>query len=98
MIQICTATHGRKHVRSALGGIVHERTFKVTGMYYHSHLSCHRPQRSIERFTNTELTHVHLIHGLAEGNVRASERVYSERYSQRRTLYRPNIMKIPHTR
>ncbi|GFV59287.1 hypothetical protein TNCV_2340281 [Trichonephila clavipes] len=30
-------------------------------MQYHSHLSCQRPQRSMERFTNTELADMHLI-------------------------------------
>ncbi|GFU86279.1 hypothetical protein TNCV_369351 [Trichonephila clavipes] len=39
-------------------------------------------QRSMELFTNTELTGMHLICGLAEGNARAAERLYRERYLQ----------------
>ncbi|GFV50732.1 hypothetical protein TNCV_2213931 [Trichonephila clavipes] len=42
-------------------------------MHYRSHLSCHRPQRSMESFTNTELADIHQIYGLAEGNAPTTE-------------------------
>ena len=32
---------------------------------------------------NAELTDVHLIYGLVEGNAQATERLYHKRYSQR---------------
>ncbi|GFX15604.1 hypothetical protein TNCV_2130921 [Trichonephila clavipes] len=50
---------------------------------YRSYLSCHCPQRSMERFTNTELVDMHLIYGLAEGNARATESLCHKRYPQR---------------
>ncbi|GFS78084.1 hypothetical protein TNCV_4548731 [Trichonephila clavipes] len=59
------------------------RAFKETDMYYCNHLSCHHPQRSMERFTNTELVDMPLIYGLAEGNARAAERLYRKRLPQR---------------
>ncbi|GFT98277.1 hypothetical protein TNCV_2903791 [Trichonephila clavipes] len=52
-------------------------------MHYGSHLSCHHPQRSMERFTNTELADLHLIYRLAGGNARAADRVHHESYPQR---------------
>ncbi|GFS64684.1 hypothetical protein TNCV_4684811 [Trichonephila clavipes] len=39
----------------------------------------------MEHFTNAELAEMRLIYGLAEENVRAAERLYCERYSERET-------------
>ncbi|GFT91411.1 hypothetical protein TNCV_4285671 [Trichonephila clavipes] len=55
--------------------LVFTRAFKKTDM--HCHLSCHRRQRNLEHFTNSELA-VHLIYGLSEGNAQAAERLYRE--------------------
>ncbi|GFW91477.1 hypothetical protein TNCV_3376411 [Trichonephila clavipes] len=57
--------------------------FKETNMHYRSPLSRHRPQRSMEHYTNTELADVHLICELEKGNARVAERLYRERYPQR---------------
>ncbi|GFV65478.1 hypothetical protein TNCV_1737151 [Trichonephila clavipes] len=57
-----------------------------TDLHYRGHLSCHRTQSSMERFTNTKLADMQLIYGLAERNVRAAERLYRERYPQRDAL------------
>ncbi|GFW75110.1 hypothetical protein TNCV_448151 [Trichonephila clavipes] len=45
--------------------------------------SCHHLLRCGERFMNTQLTDMHLINGLAEGNARAAERLYHEMYPHR---------------
>ncbi|GFV59211.1 hypothetical protein TNCV_2339521 [Trichonephila clavipes] len=68
-IQICIATHGWKRLRSV---VLFRRAFKETDLHYHNHLSCHRPQRSMERFTNTELGDMPLIYGLTDGNARVA--------------------------
>ncbi|GFU65204.1 hypothetical protein TNCV_2134091 [Trichonephila clavipes] len=60
-----------------------ERTSEETEPHYRSHLSCHRPQSSMERFTNTKLEDMHMLYGLLEGNARAAERLYPEMYPQR---------------
>ncbi|GFW52818.1 hypothetical protein TNCV_2393971 [Trichonephila clavipes] len=73
------AIHGRKHLRSAQGSVVH-KSIGGDRLHYCSHLNCHRLQRSMERFTNTEPEDIHLIYGLAKGNARAAERLYRERY------------------
>ncbi|GFX81788.1 histone-lysine N-methyltransferase SETMAR [Trichonephila clavipes] len=52
-------------------------------MHYHSRLICHRQQRVMEHFINKDLADMHLIYELAEGNTRATERLYRERYPQR---------------
>ncbi|GFV86159.1 hypothetical protein TNCV_671561 [Trichonephila clavipes] len=62
------------------------RAFQETDIHYRNNLSCHHLQRSMERFTNTELTDMHLIYGLVEGNARAAERLYCERYLKRDVL------------
>ncbi|GFW72541.1 DUF4817 domain-containing protein [Trichonephila clavipes] len=59
------------------------RELKETDLHYLTFLSSHQPQRSMKRLTNTELANMHLIHGLSEGNARAAERLYRERYPQR---------------
>ena len=61
----------------ALIGIVHNG-IKEEDLQSLSHLSCDKLQRSIERFTNTEMTNVHLMCGLAEGNTRTAARMYRE--------------------
>ncbi|GFX75047.1 hypothetical protein TNCV_1846191 [Trichonephila clavipes] len=43
------------------------------------------PQRSMGGLANTNLTDAHLIKILVDGNARAIERLYSERYPQRDT-------------
>ncbi|GFT26536.1 hypothetical protein TNCV_3603831 [Trichonephila clavipes] len=58
------------------------RAFKGTDLHYRDCLRCHHPQRNMDRFTDTELADMHVIYGLAEGNVRAAERLDHERYPQ----------------
>ncbi|GFS62139.1 hypothetical protein TNCV_476881 [Trichonephila clavipes] len=65
-------------------------------MHCRSYLSCHRLQKSIERFTNTKLADMHLIYGLAEGNAREAKRLYRERYPQRDTPDRRMFAILPH--
>ena len=48
-----------------------------------NHLSCDRPQRSMDIFTNSELADMYLMYVLAEGNARAAARLYREKYPQR---------------
>ncbi|GFW63736.1 hypothetical protein TNCV_4940281 [Trichonephila clavipes] len=63
--QICKATHGRKRLRKAIGGIV-RRNIEEVDLHYRSHLIRYQPQRSMEPFTNTKMVDMHLIYGLAE--------------------------------
>ncbi|GFW51866.1 hypothetical protein TNCV_1187981 [Trichonephila clavipes] len=72
------ATHDYKRLHSVLGGVVHK---SIGGNRLH--LNYFRPQISMERFTNTELTDMHLIYGFSEGNARAEERLNCERHQQR---------------
>ncbi|GFT07618.1 storkhead-box protein 1 [Trichonephila clavipes] len=52
-------------------------------MHYRSHLTCRRPQRSMERFTNTKPADMHMIYGLVEENSQVAEKLYRERNPQR---------------
>ncbi|GFS79186.1 hypothetical protein TNCV_4408801 [Trichonephila clavipes] len=59
------------------------RGFKGTYLHYLSHLSCDHQRRSMERFTNTKLSGMSLINGLAEENARAAETLHRESYPQK---------------
>ncbi|GFV41880.1 hypothetical protein TNCV_2958961 [Trichonephila clavipes] len=62
------------------------RALEKIYLYYRNHFIFHRPQRSMECFTNTELADMHLIYVLPEGNARAAQdRLYRKRYPQRDT-------------
>ncbi|GFU25995.1 hypothetical protein TNCV_5104841 [Trichonephila clavipes] len=63
--------------------MVFTKALAETNPHYHSHLNCHRLQRSMKRFTSTKLTDMRLIYELAEGNAQAARRLYLARYSQR---------------
>ncbi|GFV63180.1 hypothetical protein TNCV_1022371 [Trichonephila clavipes] len=69
-----------------VGGVL--KTLEETYLHNHNHLSCHCLQRNMDRFTKFKLADMHLIYGLEEGNARAAERLYRERYPQREALER----------
>ncbi|GFU60192.1 hypothetical protein TNCV_4248961 [Trichonephila clavipes] len=80
IIQIFIGIHRRKHLFSVR---LLTKALEETDLHYRSHLRYHRLQSSMERFTNTKLEDMHLIYGLAEGNARATERLYCKRFPQR---------------
>ncbi|GFX71890.1 hypothetical protein TNCV_1443131 [Trichonephila clavipes] len=71
-IQICTATHGRKCVRFAIGGVAYKSN---GGNRPELPQSFELPSFAGERFTNTELARMYLIKVLTEANARAAERL-----------------------
>ncbi|GFW81244.1 hypothetical protein TNCV_375921 [Trichonephila clavipes] len=71
------------------------RTLEETDLDYRSHFSCHRLQKNMERFTNTELADMHLIFGLTEGNAREAERLYHKKYPQRDAPTRQMFTNLP---
>ncbi|GFV40451.1 hypothetical protein TNCV_4494081 [Trichonephila clavipes] len=80
---MCMATHGRKRLRSALDGVICKIIGRNRLVFPQSFELSFRPRSSMEHFTNTELADMHLIYELAEGNARAAEILYHERYLQR---------------
>ncbi|GFV68462.1 hypothetical protein TNCV_3129181 [Trichonephila clavipes] len=63
--------------------VLFARALEETDLNYLSHLSCLHPQSSMEHLTNTELADMYMVYGLAEGNARAVDRLYLERYPHR---------------
>ena len=70
----------------ALVGVVHSG-IKAADIQSLSHLSCDSPKRSMERFTHSELADLHFMYELAEGNGRATARLYQEKYPKRNVPY-----------
>ncbi|GFX74429.1 hypothetical protein TNCV_3213161 [Trichonephila clavipes] len=66
-IQICETKHGRKRFDLALGAVIHECIGGNRPALQQS-FELSSTQSSMERFPNTELTGMHLIYRLAEGN------------------------------
>ncbi|GFV95285.1 hypothetical protein TNCV_4586601 [Trichonephila clavipes] len=71
------------YIRASRGSPMPEIIFKI-------HLSCHRQQRSMGRFTNTELADMLLIYDLEE------EGLYRERYPQRDAPYHQMFANLHH--
>ncbi|GFW88756.1 hypothetical protein TNCV_4972491 [Trichonephila clavipes] len=61
-----------------------------------NHLSCHHPQRNMERLTNTKLADMHLAYELTEENARVAERLYCERYPHKDASDRRLFTKLQH--
>ncbi|GFW66495.1 hypothetical protein TNCV_3310141 [Trichonephila clavipes] len=82
-IQICIAAQSRKRLRSELGGVVHKSIEGNSPALPQSFELSSTAKEYVESYPNTELVHMHLIYGLAEGNAQSAEKLYLKRYSQR---------------